>query len=291
MSALEYLKTALEAYPAPLALQGLERALERLSEADAARVRDAEDVDDVLAVLDPTTYVRVQRVLADLRKLPAGQGSEDALRALLAITDRLDYRCLDAFGFAVECAQARAGEHPCPEELFHSIELDQEGLSFSGPAWYFWGERSEKAMRAARAGFWATVLHEAGLDDKPEWPESIAPDRIEPDGPIAPGLPEALQELVAELEDAEGEDEEIGILREIADAEASGTFAVVDEALWASLSDELRALAGKHDVGVGARLSALIDVALGCAQCWLQADRIRESLIEALLLSQERVGQ
>ena len=80
-------------------------------------------------------------------------------------------------------------------------------------------------------------------------------------------------------------------MREVADAEASGAFAVVDEALWASLSDELRALAGKHDVGVGARLSALIDVALGCADCWLQADRIRESLIEALLLSQERVGQ
>ena len=287
MSMLEYLKTALAAYPAPKALEGLEQALARLSEADAARVRDAEDVHDVLAVLDPTTSMRVRRILADLRELPAGQGSEDALRAALAIADALP-DCSDAFWFAAVCAEARAGDHPRPDML--EMELDQEGLHFSSPSWYFWGERSEEAMRAARAGFWATILHKAGLDDDPQLPESIAPDRTEPDGPIAPGLPEALQDLVAELEDAEGEDEEIAILREIADDEASGAFAAVDESLWVSLSDELRALAEKHGVGVGARLSALIDVALGCAQCWAQADRIREELIEALL-SWECVAQ
>ena len=243
----------------------IHKALERIRE--RAPEREIQDADELIRVLydikEPGIASKISRRIAELKE---GE-SADAIAGLYAISEITPHDASLSFSFAVECAQARCGEHPCPSELFKEIYSDREGMHF-GDAWQFWGARSREAIEAARAGFRDTLLHAAGLGDEADYPESIAPPRAEPDGPIPPGCPPELAEMIFHLDEAEDEEELVEALREIADAEFGGAFAVADEELWGNLPEDLREFLAKAKIGVGARLGRLIEAVLG--RSWIR---------------------
>ena len=261
-SSIELLAAALEAMGSG---ETIRRALERLSE--RAPEREISSATDLIRALydigEGVSALKISRLIAELKE---GK-SADATYGLCAIIELRPDDAFDAFGVAVDCAQARCGEHPAPEELLKSMDFDREGFRF-GDAWQFWGARSPEAIKAARAGFLGALLHAAGLGDEPEYPESIAPPRAEPDGPIPPGCPPELAEMIVQLSEAENEEELVEALREIADAELGGVFAVVDEELWESLPDDLKEFLAEAEIGVGARLGRLIEAVLGRPGIW-----------------------
>jgi len=289
-SSIDLLVAALEAMGSG---ETIRRALERLSE--RAPEREISSATDLIRALydigEGVSALKISRLIAELKE---GK-SADATYGLCAIIELRPDDAFDAFGVAVDCAQARCGEHPDPEALLKDMDFDREGFSF-GSAWKFWGARSPEAIKAARAGFLGALLHAAGLGDEPEYPESIAPPRVEPDGPIPPGCPPELEAMIFELlGEAEDEEELIEALREIADAELGGKFAIVDEELWESLPEDLQELLAEAEIGVGARLGRLIEAVLGRPGIWLSkkealnnpeawtfSERI-EALSEALL--------
>ena len=245
----------------------IRRALERLSE--RAPEREISSATDLIRALydigEGVSALKISRLIAELKE---GK-SADATYGLCAIIELRPDDAFDAFGVAVDCAQARCGEHPDPEALLKDMDFDREGFSF-GSAWKFWGARSPEAIKAARAGFLGALLHAAGLGDEPEYPESIAPPRVEPDGPIPPGCPPELEAMIFELlGEAEDEEELIEALREIADAELGGAFAVLDEELWGNLPEDLHDFLAEEEIGVGARLGRLIEAVLGRPGIWL----------------------
>ena len=133
-------------------------------------IKDAEELIDVLYEIgEGVIAMKLQRRLAELRE---GQSS-DAIAGLWEIVDLLPHDAYMSFGFATECAQARCGEHPNPQELLLDMDFDREGFMF-GPAWEFWGNRSSEAIRVARAAFIANLLYAAGLGDEPDYPEPLA---------------------------------------------------------------------------------------------------------------------
>ena len=133
-------------------------------------IKDAEQLIDVLYEIgEGVIAMKLQRRLAELRE---GQSS-DAIAGLWELVDLLSHDAYMSFGFATECAQARCGEHPNPQELLLDMDFDREGFRF-GPAWEFWGERAPEAMKVARAAFIANLLYAAGLGDEPDYPESLA---------------------------------------------------------------------------------------------------------------------
>ena len=288
-NSIELLVAALEAMGSG---ETIRRALERLSErAPGREIGSAEELISALYDIgEGMIALKISRRLDELR----GGESADAIAGLYALSELIPHDASLSFGVAVECAQARCGAHPYPEELFKGMDLDQEGFRFSD-AWQFWGARSQEAIKAARAGFLGALLHAAGLGDEPDYPESIAPPRAEPDGPIPPGCPPELEAMIFELGEAENEDELIEALREIADAELGGAFAILDEELWGNLPDDLKEFLAEAEIGVGARLGRLIEAVLGRPGIWLSkkealnnpeawtfSERI-EALSEALL--------
>ena len=133
-------------------------------------IKDAEELIDVLHEIgEGVIAMKLQRRLAELRE---GQSS-DAIAGLWELVDLLPHDAYMAFGFAVESAQARCGEHPDPQELLRDMDFDREGFRF-GPAWQFWGDLSPEAIKVARAAFIANLLYAAGLGDEPDYPESLA---------------------------------------------------------------------------------------------------------------------
>jgi len=289
-NSIELLVAALEAIGSG---ETIRRALERLSErAPEREISSAEELIHALYEIGEAGIAsKISRRIAELQE---GE-SADAVAGLYALSELIPHNASLSFSFAVECAQARCGEHPAPEELLKSMDFDQEGFRF-GDAWQFWGARSPEAIKAARAGFLGALLHAAGLGDEPEYPESIAPPRAEPDGPIPPGCPPELKAMIFELlDEAEDEEELVEALREIADAELGGALAVVDEELWENLPEDLQEFLAEAEIGVGARLGRLIEAVLGRPGIWLSkkealnnpeawtfSERI-EALSEALL--------
>ena len=133
-------------------------------------IKDAEELVDVLHESgEGVIALKLERRLAELRE---GQSS-DAIAGLWELVDLLPHDAYMSFGFAVESAQARCGEHPNPQELLRDIDFDREGFRF-GPAWELWGERAPEAMKVARAAFIANLLYSAGLGDEPDYPEPLA---------------------------------------------------------------------------------------------------------------------
>jgi len=133
-------------------------------------IKDAEELIDVLHEIgEGVIALKLERRLAELRE---GQSS-DAIAGLWELVDLLPHDAYMSFGFAVESAQARCGEHPNPQELLRDIDFDREGFRF-GPAWELWGERAPEAMKVARAAFIANLLYSAGLGDEPDYPEPLA---------------------------------------------------------------------------------------------------------------------
>ena len=254
---IELLIVALEAMGSG---ETIHKALERIRE--RAPDREIQDADELIRALyeigEAGIASKISRRIAELKE---GE-SADAIAGLYAISEIIPHDASLSFSFGVECAQARCGEHPCPSELFKEIYFDREGMHFSD-AWQFWGTRSREAIEAARAGFRDALLHAAGLGDEAEYPESIAPPRAEPDGPIPPGYPPELAEMIFQLDEAEDEEELVEALREIADADLGGAFAVADEELWGNLPEDLREFLAKAKIGVGARLGRLIEAVLG----------------------------
>jgi len=149
----------------------VQRALYRVERrAPEDVIRDAEHLIDILYEIgEGVIAMKLERRLAELRE---GQSS-DAIAGLWEIVDLLPHDAYMAFGFAVESAQIRCGEHPNPQELLRDIDFDREGFGF-GPAWEFWGERSPEAIRVAREAFIAHLFHAAGLGDEPEYPEPLS---------------------------------------------------------------------------------------------------------------------
>ena len=149
----------------------VQRALYRVERrAPEDVIRDAEHLIDILYEIgEGAIALKLERRLKELRE---GQSS-DAIAGLRELVDLLPHDAYMSFGFAVESAQIRCGEHPNPQELLEDMDFDREGLRF-GPAWQFWGERSAEAIKSARAGFIAALLHAAGLADEPDYPESLA---------------------------------------------------------------------------------------------------------------------
>ena len=133
-------------------------------------IKDAEELIDVLHEIgEGVIALKLERRLAELRE---GQSS-DAIAGLWELVELLPHDAYMSFGFAVESAQARCGEHPDPQELLRDMDFDREGFRF-GPAWQFWGERSAEAIKVARAAFIANLLYAAGLGDEPDYPEPLA---------------------------------------------------------------------------------------------------------------------
>jgi len=262
-NSIELLIAALEAMGSG---ETIHKALERLSK--RAPEREIQSADELIHALyeigEAGIASKISRRIAELQE---GE-SADAVDGLCAIIKLIPDDAFSAFGFAVESAQARCGAHPDPEALFKDVDFDQEGFMF-GAAWQFWGARSQEAIEAARAGFLGALLHAAGLGDEPDYPESIAPPRAEPDGPIPPGCPPELEAMIFELDEAEDEEELIEALREIADAELGGAFAVVDEDLWENFPEDLQEFLAEEEIGVGARLGSLIEAVLGHPGIWL----------------------
>ena len=145
-------------------------ALERLSE--RAPKREISSAADLVRALydigEGVNALKISRLIAELKE---GK-TADATYGLYALVELLPHDAYMSFGFAVESAQARCGEHPDPQELLRDMDFDREGFRF-GPAWQFWGERSAEAIKVARAAFIAALLHAAGLGDEPEYPESL----------------------------------------------------------------------------------------------------------------------
>jgi len=262
-SSIELLVAALEAMGSG---ETIRKALARLRE--RAPEREIQSADELIRTLyeigEAGIASKISRRIAELQE---GE-SADAVDGLCAIIELIPDDAFSAFGFSVECAQERCGEHPNPEELLKSMDFDQEGFRF-GEAWQFWGARSPEAIKAARAGFLGALLHAAGLGDEPDYPESIAPPRAEPDGPIPPGCPPELEAIIFDLVEAENEEELVEVLREIADAELGGAFAVLDEELWGNLPEDLHDFLAEEEIGVGARLGRLIEAVLGRPGIWL----------------------
>jgi len=133
-------------------------------------IRDAEHLINILYEIgEGVIALKLERRLKELRE---GQSS-DAIAGLWEIVDLLPHDAYMSFGFATECAQARCGEHPNPQELLRDLDFDREGFRF-GPAWEFWGERAPEAIKTAREAFVAHLLHAAGLADEPDYPEPLA---------------------------------------------------------------------------------------------------------------------
>jgi len=149
----------------------IQRALYRVErQGPLDLIKDAEELIDILyEVGEGVIAMKLQHRLAELRE---GE-SADAIAGLWELVDLLPHDAYMAFGFAVESAQIRCGEHPNPQELLRDIDFDREGFRF-GPAWEFWGERSPEAIRVAREAFIAHLLHAAGLGDEPEYPEPLS---------------------------------------------------------------------------------------------------------------------
>jgi hypothetical protein len=149
----------------------VQRALYRVEKHAPERV--IKDADELILALyeigEGVIALKLQRRLAELRE---GE-SADAIAGLCEIVDLLPYDAYMAFGFAVESAQVRCGEHPDPQELLQGMDFDREGFRF-GEAWQFWGERSSEAIKTARTAFIAHLLHAAGLGDEPDYPEPVA---------------------------------------------------------------------------------------------------------------------
>jgi len=149
----------------------VQRALYRVERrAPEDVIRDAEHLIDILYEIgEGVIAMKLERRLAELRE---GQSS-DAIAGLWELVDLLPHDAYMSFGFAVESAQARCGEHPNPQELLRDMDFDREGFRF-GPAWEFWGENSSEAIKTAREAFVAYLLHAAGLADEPDYPEPLA---------------------------------------------------------------------------------------------------------------------
>ena len=149
----------------------IRRALERLSKRMPEReISSAKEL--VRALYDIGEGVIALKLERRLRELREGESS-DAIAGLWELVDLLPHDAYMSFGFAVESAQIRCGEHPNPQELLRDINFDREGFRF-GPAWEFWGNRSSEAIRVARAAFIANLLYAAGLGDEPDYPEPLA---------------------------------------------------------------------------------------------------------------------
>jgi len=149
----------------------VQRALYRIERrAQEDVIKDAEQLIDVLYEIgEGVIAMKLQRRLAELRE---GE-SADAIAGLWELVDLLPHDAYMSFGFAVESAQIRCGEHPNPQDLLKDMDFDREGFRF-GPAWEFWGERSPEAIRVAREAFIANLLYAAGLGDEPDYPEPLA---------------------------------------------------------------------------------------------------------------------
>ena len=149
----------------------VQRALYRVERrAPEDVIKDAEQLIDVLHEIgEGVIAMKLERRLNELRE---GE-SADAIAGLWELVDLLPHDAYMAFGFAVESAQARCGEHPNPQELLRDLDFDREGFRF-GPAWQFWGEHSSESIRVAREAFIAHLLHAAGLGDEPEYPEPLS---------------------------------------------------------------------------------------------------------------------
>ena len=149
----------------------VQRALYRVERrAPEDVIKDAEQLIDVLYEIgEGVIAMKLQRRLAELRE---GE-SADAVAGLWELVDLLPQDAYMAFGFAVESAQIRCGEHPNPQGLLRDLDFDREGFRF-GPAWQFWGENSSEAIKTAREAFVAHLLHAAGLGDEPEYPEPLS---------------------------------------------------------------------------------------------------------------------
>jgi len=165
---IEMLVAALEAMGSG---ETIRRALERLSE--RAPEREIQSADELIRTLyeigEAGIASKISRRIAELQD---GE-SADAVAGLYALVDLLPHDAYMSFGFAVESAQIRCGEHPNPQELLLDLDFDREGFRF-GPAWEFWGNRSFEAIRVAREAFIAHLLHAAGLGDEPEYPEPLS---------------------------------------------------------------------------------------------------------------------
>jgi len=149
----------------------IRRALERLSKRMPEReISSAKEL--VRALYDIGEGVIALKLERRLRELREGESS-DAIAGLWELVDLLPHDAYMSFGFAVESAQARCGEHPDPQELLRDMDFDREGFRF-GPAWEFWGERAPEAIKVVRAAFIANLLYAAGLGDEPDYPEPLA---------------------------------------------------------------------------------------------------------------------
>jgi hypothetical protein len=148
----------------------IQRALYRVEKrAPKDVIKDVEQLIDVLYEIgEGVIALKLQRCLAELRE---GE-SADAVKGLWELVDLLPHDAYMAFGFSIESAQIRCGEHPNPQELLQDIDFDREGFRF-GPAWEFWNERSPEARKIARAAFIASLLYAAGLGDEPDYPEPL----------------------------------------------------------------------------------------------------------------------
>ena len=273
-NSIELLIAALEAMGSG---ETIHKALERVRErAPDRQISSAEELISALYDIgEGMIALKISRRLAELRE---GE-SADAIAGLYAISEVIPHDASLSLSFAIECAQKRCGEHPCPSELFKEIYFDREGMHF-GNAWQFWGTRSREAIEAARVGFRDALLHAAGLGDEAEYPESIAPPRAEPDGPIPPGCPPKLAEMIFQLDEAEDEEEIVEALREIADAEIGGAFAVLDEEIWENLPDDLKEFLDEEEIGVGARIGRLIEAVLGRSWIREHIGSLRDALLE-----------
>jgi len=129
--------------------------------------RNIYSVDALLRILEEVgEWLLARKISRRLAELKEGE-SADAISGLWALAQATEYEVGCAFGHAVECAQARCGDHPKRNALFDQMDFDNEGFRF-GPAWDFWGAQSPEAIVAAREGFVARLLHIAGLEDEPE---------------------------------------------------------------------------------------------------------------------------
>jgi len=256
----------------------IRKALERVRQrAPGREIQSANDLIHALYEIgEDVSALRISCLIAELKE---GE-SADAVAGLYAIAKLLPDDAWMAFRFAIECAQIRCGAHPWPEELFVDLDPYREEFYFSR-AWKFWGARSQEAIQAARTGFRNALLHAAGLGDKPEYPESIAPPYAEPNGPILPGCPPELGVMICELlEKVKYEDELFAALRKIADAELGGAFAIADEKLWKNLSEDLKEVLAKAKIGVGARLSRLIEAVLARSYTRESVEALGEALLK-----------
>jgi hypothetical protein len=276
-NSIELLIAALEAMGSG---ETIHEALERVRE--RAPEREIQDADELIRALYDIKDIKeagiARKISRRIDELREGE-SEDAIYGLYAISEIIPHDASLSLSFAIECAQKRCGEHPCPSELFKEIYFDREGMHF-GHAWQFWGARSREAIEAARVGFRDALLHAAGLGDEADYPESIAPPRAEPDGPIPPGCPPKLAEMIFQLDEAEDEEEIVEALREIADAEIGGAFAVLDEEIWENLPDDLKEFLDEEEIGVGARIGRLIEAVLGRSWIREHIGSLRDALLE-----------